>query len=262
MRRAVYDEWVLRVARATAVLGASVIAVAASCFSKPDKPHLGMSDGREPDGRGSGTGTDGGDVDGDLTSCGTHDDFNTTGSPCGLWGTASNPNYMQRTGTVLQITPQLIGGSAACTTTQSFKFANGTSIEIPMPLDTTMGDHSWFKVSPANNATEFTQVNIMQLGGSGVQVQVTCSGPTSSTMTPYTLSHRFWRLSPQNGGNDVKIENGQFAGSLTSFSGLPTCDWAATNVTMVDVTFGATSGMQAGNTGTFDNFNTNPCPPP
>jgi hypothetical protein len=264
MRPAVYDEWVPRVARVTAVLGASVIAVAASCFSKPGEPHAHLGDDGGPhDGLGDSPGS-GSNIDANLTNCGVHDDFNTQDPPCGLWGTPGNPNYMQRFNGVLQMTPTLLGGSASCTTTQPFKFGNGTSIEIPMPLLASMGDHSWFKVSPMSSTTDYTMVNIYQAGsGGGAQVQVTCTGTSSAISETYNaLAHRYWRFTPQNGGDDVKIESGQNAATATAFAGLSDCNWLPSSVTMVTVSFGVGAGMAANNTGTFDNFNTNPCPPP
>lgn len=251
-----------RAASLVVVFGAAAIA---ACFTKPDAPHLhgdGGVDAKEfKDAKEYKDAKEW--MDAPPSNCGSaHDDFNTAASTaCGDW--ASSYGNVSRGGGVLTVQPNIMGGSGACQTKTPFKWeAGGAQVEIPMPLISAMGQHSFFKVMAGGNALQFVQIDIMNQGAN-VFVNPSCSGTAAITGQMYNnTTHRWWRFSPKPGdATTVLVDSGSDGTTWTPFAGMTECMWGSA-VTTVDALFGAGLGSAIGASGTFDNFNVRPCPSP
>ncbi|HTL36403.1 MAG TPA: hypothetical protein VL326_24895 [Kofleriaceae bacterium] len=258
----------LRVARVTTVLGAASIAFAASCFLKPDEPHL-TGDARTD---GMGTGTDGmgtgTDVDAPAApTCsgqGVWDNFdNSNGNPCGTWGTgfgsASVP--IVRTGGKLKVSPNNMG-NVYCQTNSAIPIQNGISIEIPQ-IATVSSGHvgTFFRVRPATTGTDSFEVHINS-GVPSMMSMLYCNG-TQLGMLPFTYNasaHRWWKfeLHPTFVNQVIHIYSSGDASS-TSWADMYTCTWTSSG-TSVFVELGV-EGMPGTSDAFFDNFNVKTCPP-
>ena len=254
----------LRVARVTTVLGAALIAVAASCFTKPDEPHTG-ADARGPDamidGQGTGTGTGSGSNP-TCSSSGVWDNFES-GSQCEPWGTGfgSATVPIVRTGGKLQVTPNSMG-SVYCQTNSMIPIANGISIEIPqIATNTAMYAVTFFRLRPMSASTELAEVRIVTMMGMPTpEVMLNCMGTlsTGSMITYSSMQHRWWKyeLHPTLVNQVLHLYNSS-DGMSWNDTGF-TCTWnmSATNVVVQ-------MGVEGfpGTAALFDNFNTKTCPP-
>lgn len=241
MRPAVYDEWVLRVARVTAVLGASVIAVAASCFSKPGDPNFhGTTTGG--DGGIDGPGDSGVDANGDapmMTACLT--DMFDTGAGCGAVGSEYGiSGLVTRSNNQLSIAPPTAGGLAAgCRSTGVFSFAKGTSIKVAQISHSAMTNSTTFTVINGANTSQGMQVIFNDSGNSSIVYDVQCLGvtpaPTPVEQIYDPVTQLYWKFEVVSAALTMEVHAFYSGNGQTWTDTTLGCRWSSFSTVKVDL---------------------------